>query len=142
MTEAEFQTQIVKLAKALGWRVYHHDSRRSNSGYPDLTLAKPGVGVMYVDLKSDNGSLSAAQKDWARDLRDAGEHFHLFHPNDWDAVVTALELRCIHNDSESADCICCCRYCRDNRKWAYAHNEKCRLCAINEDRYAKSPQSL
>ena len=41
MTEAQFQEAVVQLARLTGWLVYHtFDSRRSQAGYPDLTLLK------------------------------------------------------------------------------------------------------
>lgn len=39
MTEGELQQAIIDLARVLGLLIYHpYDSRRSEPGYPDLTI--------------------------------------------------------------------------------------------------------
>lgn len=64
MSERDLQTNVIAMAKAMGYLVYHtHDSRRSESGYPDLTLARRGE-VLFVELKSNKGKLSLAQMAW------------------------------------------------------------------------------
>ena len=43
MSEAEFQAQVVELARLRGWRTHHHyDSRRSTPGWPDLVMVRRG----------------------------------------------------------------------------------------------------
>ena len=64
LTETQFQTKVVDLARARGWLVYHtYDSRRSAPGFPDLVLARDGR-VMFVELKASAGRISAAQREW------------------------------------------------------------------------------
>ena len=64
LTETQFQTKVVDLARARGWLVYHtYDSRRSTPGFPDLVLARDGR-VMFVELKAPSGRISAAQREW------------------------------------------------------------------------------
>ncbi len=42
--EKPFQAQVVELARLSGWLTYHtHDSRRSQSGFPDLVLVRAPV---------------------------------------------------------------------------------------------------
>ena len=63
-TEAAFQAQVVELAGMLGWEVYHtYDSRRSNPGFPDLTLVRSGI-LIFAELKMEPGSMSSAQLRW------------------------------------------------------------------------------
>lgn len=64
ITEAELQALIVEAAKAFGWLIYHtHDSRHSAAGFPDLVLVRDGE-LLFVELKSAKGKISAAQTEW------------------------------------------------------------------------------
>lgn len=65
LLESAWQNTIVGLARTLGYTAYHtHDSRRSESGFPDLVLAKPGSPVIYAELKRHDGKVSAKQQLW------------------------------------------------------------------------------
>lgn len=64
MTEADLQTLIVDVAEQYGWLVFHdNDSRRNNAGFPDLVLVKP-PRVVFIELKSDKGTLRPEQQVW------------------------------------------------------------------------------
>lgn len=64
MSERELQEHVVSMAKALGWLVNHAwDSRRSESGLPDLVMARRGT-VLLAELKTERGTLSPAQWEW------------------------------------------------------------------------------
>ncbi len=96
MSEAKLLAQVRALAAIRGWLCYHtHDSRRSQAGYPDLTLcrARPGEKgrVVFVELKSHCGRLTAAQRLWTDTLRAAGAEVHVWRPDDWDDIVRTLE---------------------------------------------------
>jgi hypothetical protein len=68
LAEAAFQRQVEQLAAFYGWRTYHtHDSRRSAAGFPDLVLIR-GPELLFVELKTDRGRLSAAQAAWLEAL--------------------------------------------------------------------------
>lgn len=73
MTESELRAKVVELAHALGWRVFSLPIAKTRrpvkdaSGYPDLTLAKSGT-VLWLELKTDKGALSAGQEAWRREL--------------------------------------------------------------------------
>jgi hypothetical protein len=68
MTERQLQAAVIQLAELLGWMTYHtHDSRRSNPGYPDLTLVKDDR-LLFVELKSATGRLTTEQTEWLRAL--------------------------------------------------------------------------
>lgn len=55
---------VIDLARALGWLVYHtFDSRHSAAGFPDLVLARGGR-LLFVELKSEKGTLKADQLLW------------------------------------------------------------------------------
>ena len=65
-SEADFQNAIIKLAKQNGWLIYHtHDSRKSQSGFPDLIMLK-GNYMIVSELKSRTGKLSEAQAQWIK----------------------------------------------------------------------------
>jgi hypothetical protein len=68
ISEAQFQAQVVELAEWLGWRTYHtFDSRRSNPGFPDLTLVRDGRLVM-AELKDDTEKPTPEQLAWYAEL--------------------------------------------------------------------------
>jgi hypothetical protein len=92
MTEAQFQQQIIDMAKALGWLVYHtHDSRRSEPGFPDLVLVRDRI--VYLELKTETGRMSLEQQQWVAALSAAGGTALVVRPSDMDAIERALRRR-------------------------------------------------
>jgi hypothetical protein len=90
LTEQQFQAQVVALARIRGWLEYHtYDSRRSTPGFPDLVLVRPGR-VVWAELKTDAGKLTAAQAAWLQALRDAGQEVHVWRPANWPEIEAAL----------------------------------------------------
>lgn len=111
VSEKAFQSQVVNLARRLGWRVHH--SRRvqiaggghatpiqGHKGLPDLILAKDGR-VVFIELKGDGGSLQAEQREWARALTgveiergvpvtNGALSYLLAYPDDFDAIFALL----------------------------------------------------
>jgi len=56
------------LARLAGFLVYHtHDSRRSEAGYPDLTITGKGR-IIFAELKSERGRLRPEQSIWLATL--------------------------------------------------------------------------
>lgn len=81
MSEADFQAAVLALCKHLGVFAYHpHDSRRSVPGYPDLTIVGAN-GVMFRELKSAKGRLSADQIGWIAALEAAGADVAVWRPD-------------------------------------------------------------
>ena len=71
MSEADLERQVRGIARDLRVLVYHtFDSRRSEPGFPDLVCV--GRGVLYRELKRENGRLTTAQKCWLAALTEAG----------------------------------------------------------------------
>jgi hypothetical protein len=73
MSERELQDAVMTCARWLGWRVAHHyDSRRTAPGLPDILAVRARAGecprILYAELKSDRGRLSAEQRAWLADL--------------------------------------------------------------------------
>lgn len=90
LSEAQWQRQVLDLAKAFGWLAYHtHDSRHSAAGYPDLTLVRDDR-LMFAELKTDVGKLSAEQCHWLDALAAAGQTVHVWRPGQWDEIVELL----------------------------------------------------
>src|SRR5262249_9597890 len=86
ITERAFQADVIAYALLRGWHPYHtHDSRRSQPGFPDLVLVR-GKRLLFAELKSMRGRLSAAQMDWMTRLVDAGHPVLVWRPSDWPSI--------------------------------------------------------
>ena len=89
MTEKQFQSQVIDLAKRLGWLCYHTaDSRRSEPGFPDLVLVKDRI--LYRELKIEKGKLTSAQKQWGYTLLKAGADYAVWRPADMKKIIQTL----------------------------------------------------
>jgi hypothetical protein len=94
-SEAAFLAKIRALAKVNGWRVYHtQNSRRSEEGFPDLVLAKPGR-LIFAELKTTTGKLTAAQAIWLSMLHNTIPNLevYLWRPDQEDQIVACLTRR-------------------------------------------------
>lgn len=77
LSESEFQSRVINLARATGWEHYHtHDSRRSPAGFPDL--------------KREKGRVSEEQLRWIQMLTAAGQDACIWRPSDWEQIVADL----------------------------------------------------
>lgn len=88
MTEAQLQATVLGICRWAGVLAYHtHDSRRSQPGYPDLTIA--GLhGLLFRELKTARGKVSKAQAMWGAMLREGGADWAVWRPADlWDGRV-------------------------------------------------------
>lgn len=91
--EKDWQRQVRELAETLGYRRAYHtfDSRRSDTGFPDLVLVHPRrKRVVFLELKREKGKLSAAQASWIRDLHCAGAEVYVARPRHLDALAKVL----------------------------------------------------
>ena len=102
ITERQFQQQVVHLAHLHRWRVMHvrptigrrggeaaWQTATSIAGYPDLTLWRPGQ-LLLVELKTDRGRLSPAQREVIGSLQDAGVDVRVWRPADWPEIEATL----------------------------------------------------
>ena len=91
VSEKQLLEAILRLAAMFSWRAYHtFDSRRSAPGFPDLCLIK-APRVIFAELKSERGTLTAAQEAWIAELRQCpGVETHVWYPADFDAIVACL----------------------------------------------------
>jgi hypothetical protein len=82
MSERELQGSVVDLAKHLQLWVWHpFDMRRSEPGWPDLTIL--GRGAIFAELKSMRGQLTREQRTVGYRLQAAGLRFVVWQPVDW-----------------------------------------------------------
>jgi VRR-NUC domain len=92
VSEQEWQTQVVRLARLLGWRHFHpFNSRRSPSGFPDLCLVRDRV--VFAELKTERGKPSAEQAHWIEALEAAGAEVYVWRPSDLEQVGRVLGRR-------------------------------------------------
>jgi hypothetical protein len=89
MDEKTFQAAVVALAKRSGWKKYHtHDSRKSDAGFPDLLLVRERV--IFAELKTESGRLTADQLNWRDWLLAAKAEWYCWRPSDWAGIVEIL----------------------------------------------------
>ena len=92
-SESRFQSEIVYEARVAGWGLWYHpyDSRRSTSGFPDLTMVniERGLAVM-AELKTERGIVSPEQRGWLVGLRAAGIYAPLWRPSMSGAIADWL----------------------------------------------------
>lgn len=107
--ERDFQKQVIDLAKTFGWKVAHFRTAQSQKGhwltpvqadgkgFPDLVMVK-GRRLIFAELKSQRGQLSAEQGDWLSKLAllewgtidEPGIHVRVWRPDDWTDIVNEL----------------------------------------------------
>lgn len=89
-SEADFQSQVMELARTMGWVVYHvPDSRRVTArGMPDLTMIHERQRrLLFAELKTEKGKATEEQLLWLRVLGTAGVEAHLWRPSDLRQVI-------------------------------------------------------
>lgn len=83
LSEAEFQSLVLEAVRRLGLQAYHtHDSRRSQPGFPDLVIVGDR-GILFRELKTEVGVVSADQRYWVEILRGGGADVEVWRPNMW-----------------------------------------------------------
>lgn len=98
--ESILQSQVIQLAKMNGFKVHHSrnvqiaDGRwmtaiAGDAGFVDLVLAHPQRGVIFIELKSDVGKLSAAQVQWQNAFNGQVEYW-LVRPQDLEKLAKRL----------------------------------------------------
>ena len=93
MTEAELLNCIVRRCEERGLLWYHsYDYRRVKmAGWPDLVIA--GHGILFRELKSASGPVSADQAAWRRALQASGANWAVWRPADLESGCVDRELR-------------------------------------------------
>jgi hypothetical protein len=82
MPEKDLLASVREMAEMLGYLIYHtHDSRRSESGWPDVAIV--GHGRFLVrELKRQSGVVTPDQKAWLAALAEAGVDGGIWRPAD------------------------------------------------------------
>lgn len=94
VTEKQFQSQVIALARLHRWVVYHtHDSRRSAAGFPDLLCLHPTRGILVAELKRVGKQPTAAQRAWLRSFETAGVPAYVWTEECWDEIETVLGVK-------------------------------------------------
>lgn len=103
ISEDAFQSQVIDLARALGWKTAHFRPALTKSGnwitavagdgkgFPDLVLVRDRV--IFAELKRDTEKPSSAQRDWLDALERAGVEVYVWRPADFDDIVEVLKKR-------------------------------------------------
>lgn len=93
ISESEFQSAIVELAKQHGWKCFHVTiARRSKSGWFDLTMLHECRRlVIFAELKVKTVR-SADQITWGEIASAIGGNvsYHCWRPEDWPDVVKVI----------------------------------------------------
>ncbi|REK25904.1 MAG: hypothetical protein DWQ40_00335 [Actinobacteria bacterium] len=90
MGETEFQTMVLDHAKEQGWMVHHcrkamrgdgqyRTPIQGHKGFPDVVFARNG-DVLFVEFKSETGTLTGEQADWLNELNGGPINLHEHHP--------------------------------------------------------------
>lgn len=102
MLESEWQQQVIDLCNALQWKHCHvrktigrkgrWTTATSVVGWPDLVLWHEGQQrLVFVELKTDTGIVSAEQAVVLASLRAAGQEAYVCRPADLDALHRTLK---------------------------------------------------
>lgn len=104
ISEKDFRTKVLALAKECGWRFIYFRPQRSvpagmskgrpvyflvgdpnAKGFPDLVLGHPDAGVIFRELKTEmrTSRLEPEQAEWIALLRDGGCDAKVWRPRDW-----------------------------------------------------------
>lgn len=93
LTEKQFEAQLVELAEFCGWEHYHPWlSIHSPTGWPDEAFLKPPE-LVFVEVKSEKGKLTAAQEHFIGLLRACGQRVYVWRPSDIDTAIEVLSGR-------------------------------------------------
>lgn len=96
MPEKVLQDRVIDRAKRRGWKVAHAGKgfvggteegggqfiTPMSPGWPDLTLAKAGHRLIFMELKKEKGVVSDEQVDWLQLLNDCGARAIIVRPSD------------------------------------------------------------
>ena len=89
--EAEYQEQIIQLAEACGWLVWHdQDSRRNRAGLPDLLMVR-GPVLLFIEVKTEKGKVSPEQEAFIGRLKQVKYvDADVVRPHQWEQIAQVL----------------------------------------------------
>jgi len=101
LSERDFLSQVIDLAKLFRWKIHHTRPAWSNkgwrtpiqgdTGFPDLVLVRSPKCII-AELKSEKGKLSPNQEQWLRELSECpGICVCVWKPSQFDEIVDILK---------------------------------------------------
>ena len=102
MLEKHLLANIIEVAQMAGWLAFHPveaqvrpgvwaTNQQGDTGFPDLVLTHPVRGeTLFVECKSEKGSLIEGQIKWRDSLQNSGCEWWLIKPHDFDDLVIRL----------------------------------------------------
>ena len=92
MSEDDLLAAVRQLARYRNWMTYHTAfSRGSEAGWPDLVLLHPRTRrCLFVELKREDGAVTASQQAWLDALADCGFETGVWRPSHLPAVIPAV----------------------------------------------------
>ena len=103
LSEADFIEQVIELSHIYHWKCAHFRPARTatgwktpvagdGAGFPDLVLVHEGrKELLWVELKSEKGSIRPEQREWHRALRIIGERVYVWRPSQWQQLEEVLK---------------------------------------------------
>lgn len=90
LTEEQFLSEVLRLARRLGWHAYHtRDSRKSAAGFPDCVFAR-APRLFVAELKVGDNQPTAAQLTWLEQFQAASIPAYVWRPTDWQEIERTL----------------------------------------------------
>ena len=100
-TEWDFQQEVIQAAHDHHWRIFHPSPCKTSrgrwvtasagaKGFPDLVLAHPDRGVIFAELKKQDGTVTAEQTEWLLTLTAGGAEAVIWRPSDWPTILDRL----------------------------------------------------
>ena len=91
VTEKAWQTTVIQAFRFAGWYCYHtYSSKRSEPGFPDLVCISPQGRVIFAELKTQRGRLTAEQERVIELLRRGDNEVYVWRPADWPEIERLL----------------------------------------------------
>jgi hypothetical protein len=106
--EEQLLSHVLRLARLKGWCAFHvrysqgvlqgshtprlgpHDDA---TGWPDLVLVKPSIGILFRELKRERQHPTHDQERWGDVLTRAGGDWAVWKPSDEDRILAELGQR-------------------------------------------------
>ena len=101
LSERDFTTQVIQLARVFGWRTAHFRPAMTKrgrwvtpvqgdgAGFPDLLLLRAGRRIM-AELKAAKGRVTPEQDAWLVAAKAAGFETYVWKPSDIEQIEVIL----------------------------------------------------
>jgi hypothetical protein len=98
-SEKLFQDNVKRIARMAGWQIFHATPKQvrpgvmvsDGPGFPDLVLVSTiGRGIIYAELKTEQGRLSPIQKQWGQNILANGGEYYVWRPSQLELIAERL----------------------------------------------------